>query len=157
MLSVELTTNYLSHVHLAVGFLPFLQAQFAPTSLVFVTSGLALVPLLRAPNYSASKAGLHSLILCMREQLKGSNVKIIELLPPAVQTELHDTKHQPDIKNGSNFGMPLDQFTDAAWVGLEEGIEQIPVGTSVARYEAFEWKRQAAFHQLVEMMRDGLK
>lgn len=93
----------------------------------------------------------------MREQLKDSNVKIIEILPPAVQTELHDEKHQSNLKNGSSFGMPLGEFTDAAWSGLEEGKEQIPVGTTVARYDAFEWKRQESFHQLVAMMRGAQK
>lgn len=53
--------------------------------------------------------------------------------------------------------MPLAEFTDSAWAGLEEGKEQIPVGTTVARYEAFEWKRQESFHQLVAMMRGAPK
>jgi short-subunit dehydrogenase involved in D-alanine esterification of teichoic acids len=51
-------------------------------------------------------------ILCLREQLKKSKVKVIEVFPPAVQTELHDEKHQPDIQNGGSIGMPLDEFMD---------------------------------------------
>jgi short-subunit dehydrogenase involved in D-alanine esterification of teichoic acids len=61
-------------------------------------------------QYCATKAALHHLILTLRAQLSVSNpnVKVIEILPPAVQTELHDAKHQPDIKDGRNFGMPLE-------------------------------------------------
>ena len=56
--------------------------------------------------------------MCLREQLKDdevSDVKVVEILPPAVQTELHDEKHQPDMKNGRQLGMPLDEFIEKTW------------------------------------------
>lgn len=60
--------------------------------------------MVRCPNYCASKAALDHLILVLIEQRSSSeefgNLKIIEILPPSVQTELHDAKHQSDIKNG---------------------------------------------------------
>jgi len=108
----EFTTNYLSQLALTKAFLPYLLKKDSESGIVYTTSGLALVPLVRCPNYCATKAALHHFILCLREQLKDSKVKVIELFPPAVQTELHDEKHQPDIKNGRSIGMPLDQFTD---------------------------------------------
>lgn len=153
----EFNTNYLSYVHLTKYFLPFLQKQSVSSAITFVTSGLALIPLPRCPNYCASKAALHHLILSMRHQLEGSNVKIIEILPPAVQTELHDAKHQPDIKDGGNIGMPLDEFTAEAWKGLVSGKEQIPVGMSVRPYEegGFEHGRQQAFAGLIKMTSGG--
>lgn len=52
-----------------------------------VSSALSLVPILRCPNYCASKAALHHFVLVLREQLKGSKVKIIEIFPPAVQSK----------------------------------------------------------------------
>lgn len=128
----ELTTNYLSIVHLTTHFLPFLQSQSekgTKTSLVYMTSGLALMPILRCPNYCATKAAVHHLVLTLREQLRvatnSKNIKIIEILPPAVQTELHDEKHQPDIKNGGSMGMPLKTFTEDAWQGLISGQEDV--------------------------------
>lgn len=65
-------------------------------------------------NHCASKAALHHFILVLREHLKAGpgNIKVIEMFPPGVQTELHDEKHQPDIKNGRQVGMPLDEFTE---------------------------------------------
>lgn len=97
-MSLEMDTNYTSHMHLTKAFLPHLQ-KAAPkdTSIIYTTSGLALVPILHCPNYCATKAAAHHMILAMRQQLKdaGSNVKIIELYPPAVQTELHDAEVWP--------------------------------------------------------------
>ncbi|KAK2625622.1 hypothetical protein QTJ16_004934 [Diplocarpon rosae] len=148
----ELTTNYLSPIHLVTAFLPHLQRQSTPTSLIFTTSGLALVPILRCPNYGASKAALHHLILCLREQLQagGSGVKVIEVLPPAVQTELHDRKHQPDIKEGGSIGMPLDEFTDEIWRGLCEGKTDVPVGMAKQSYEGWEMQRQGVFRGMLQ-------
>lgn len=52
------------------------------------TSGLGYVPATRCVNYCASKAALHHFILVIREQLRdsGSKVKVIEIVPPAVQS-----------------------------------------------------------------------
>jgi short-subunit dehydrogenase involved in D-alanine esterification of teichoic acids len=146
LISEEFTTNYLSLLALTKAFLPFLQAKSTESSLTYTTSGLALVPMLRCPNYCASKAALHHFILCLRRQLLGSKIKVIEIFPPAVQTELHDEKHQPDIKNGRLIGMPLDEFTDEAYQGLVDGLDQIPVGMSKRAFDAFENKRQEVFN-----------
>ncbi|RDL39122.1 putative short-chain dehydrogenase [Venustampulla echinocandica] len=156
MLDLEVTTNYLSHIHLFTHLLPHLQS-LAPTltALIFVTSGLALVPFPRYPNYCATKAAMHHLILSLREQLSGSNVKVVEILPPAVQTELHDEKHQPDIKGGGRVGIPIGEFTEEAWKGLCEGSEGVPVGIIKGHYEGWERERQEGFKMLVRMMKQS--
>ena len=82
-------------------------------------------------------------------------MKVIEILPPAVQTELHDAKHQPDIKNGGSIGMPLGEFTEEAWKGVCEGKTDVPVGMSKNSYEVWEMKRQENFRKLVDGMKDG--
>jgi len=152
VVQTELTTNYLSYLALTLGFLPFLQNKDQESSIIYTTSGLALVPLVRCPNYCASKAALHHFILCLREQLKDSPVKVIELFPPAVQTELHDEKHQPSIKNGRQIGMPLDQFTEEAHAGLAQGKDQVAVGTAKSAFNQFEWSRQELFHDMIKAM-----
>jgi short-subunit dehydrogenase involved in D-alanine esterification of teichoic acids len=157
-MDLEFTTNYLSYFHLTVTFLSHLQSlsqsQETPASLIYNTSALGLIPIPRCANYCASKAALHQLILSLRVQLKDvyPNLKIIEILPPAVQTELHDAKHQPDLKEGGKLGMPLGEFTDAAWLGLERGEEQIPIGMAKMAYERFENARQEVFMQIVERL-----
>ena len=146
LINHEFVTNYLSFLALTKAFLPFLQAKGTESSLIYTTSGLALVPLTRCPNYCATKAALHHFILVLRRQLQASKIKVIEIFPPAVQTELHDEKHQPDIKNGRFIGMPLDEFTDEAYQGLVQGLDQIPVGRSKMSFNAFETKRQEIFN-----------
>ncbi|KIW98731.1 uncharacterized protein Z519_00394 [Cladophialophora bantiana CBS 173.52] len=152
VLNLEFTTNYLSQLALTKAFLPFLQKRDAESALIFVTSQLALVPMPICANYCASKAGLHQFILCLRQQLKGFKIKVVELIPPAVQTELHDEKHQPHIKNGKSIGMPLDEFTEKAYAGLASGREQVPIGTAERAFDALEPTRQEMFTQLMKAM-----
>ncbi|KAF7122779.1 hypothetical protein CNMCM5793_000889 [Aspergillus hiratsukae] len=155
----EMTVNYISYVALAKEFLPFLMAKGdTPTSLIFTSSNLALVPILRCSNYCASKAALHHWILCLREQLKDTNVKVVEVFPPIVQTELHDRKHQPDMAeavHGKPFGIPVEQFTREVMDKLLAGDDQIPIGLSNIAFNSWEQQRQQAFRGVVEMMRKG--
>ncbi|ETN42376.1 uncharacterized protein HMPREF1541_01530 [Cyphellophora europaea CBS 101466] len=162
-LDAETTTNYTSHVHLTAAFLRhFLSrpAQQQPTSLIYISATLALVPgLLRTPNYNASKAALHTFILNLRLQLRRSGkspqlVKIIEVFPPAVQTEIHDEKHQPDLVDGGSIGMPLGEYVDAMVEGLEQGKEEFAVGHGQGMLDGFEAERQRQMGQMVEML-DG--
>ncbi|KAJ9604917.1 hypothetical protein H2200_010306 [Cladophialophora chaetospira] len=157
-INLEFTTNYTAQLALTKAFLPFFQKKGTDgkeSALIYVTSGLALVPITRCSNYCASKAALHQFILCLREQLKNSNIKVVELYPPAVQTELHDEKHQPDIKNGGQIGMPLDEFVQEAYAGLSSGKDQVPVGVAKRAFEAFEVKRQEVFAHMVKAMAGG--
>lgn len=156
----ELTTNYTSYIYLLKYLLPQLQklaAKSKPTSVIMVTSGLALVPMARCGNYCASKAALHHLIMTTREQLRPQGIKVIEILPPAVQTELHDEKHQPDIKNGGDIGMPLKDFVDETWAGLQAGKDAIPVGMAKGAYDAFENKRGEVFQVTSKQMEELMK
>ena len=59
---------------------------------------------------------------------------MIEVLPPAVQTELHDTKHQRDLENGRSIAIALAEFVKDAWTQLSQGAEQIPVGMVKANF-----------------------
>lgn len=161
---LEFTTNYLAYLHLTKALLPFFQAKSksTPTALAYTTSGLALIPMARCSNYCASKAALHHWILTLRLALADEykDLRIIEILPPAVQTELHDAKHQPEIKDGRNIGMPLDEFVDETWKGLSAGKEQIPVGMAAMGYkeDGFETKRQQAFQGMAQRMKaEGMK
>jgi len=81
---------------------------------------------------------------------------VIEILPPAVQTELHDEKHQPDLKNGRSFGMPIGEFLAEAWEGLCKGEADVPVGMSKGPYLGWEGDRRREFEErVVEMRKRG--
>ncbi|GAM89845.1 hypothetical protein ANO11243_078840 [Dothideomycetidae sp. 11243] len=132
----EVATNYTSVVHLFAALLPYLTSRPHASTVAFISATLGLVPtMIRTPGYNASKAALHSWILNVREQLRRSadsrnhKVKLVEVFPPAVQTELHDEHHQPDLVNGGQIGMPLDMFTDRMWAAVEAGDqEEIAIG-----------------------------
>src|SRR6266568_4087941 len=64
------------------------QWHAAGAAVLNVSSGLAFVPLARTPAYCATKAAVHSWSLTLRERLKDQGIEVIELVPPAVQTDL---------------------------------------------------------------------
>ncbi|KAI4193127.1 MAG: hypothetical protein LQ350_008461 [Teloschistes chrysophthalmus] len=61
-----------------------------------------------------------------------SPIKIIEISPPVVQTELHDYLGE---EKGRGMGMPVDAFVDQAFKGLEAGKDQVLVGTILGTSE----------------------
>lgn len=95
-------TNLLGPIRLTNALIDHLKAQ-ADATIINTTSGLAFVPMKAAPSYCASKAGLHSWTLSLREQLRGA-VEVIELAPPAVRTEL-----TPGQSTRDGY-MPLDDY-----------------------------------------------
>lgn len=97
-------TNLLGPIRLTNALLDHFVSQ-PDAAIVNVSSGLAFVPLVASPTYNATKAGIHSYTIAMREALRGK-VEVIELVPPAVQTEL-----TPGQKSNNMF-LPLDAFAD---------------------------------------------
>lgn len=104
--NVEATvvTNLLGPIRLIDALIDHLSSQ-PDAAIINVTSGLAFVPMIAAPTYSATKAAMHSYTISLREQLKGK-VEVIELAPPGVQTGL-----TPGQANRRGY-MPLDAFAD---------------------------------------------
>ena len=95
--------------------------------LVDVSSGLAFVPLARAPVCSATKAAVRSFTVSLRRQLAGSSVQVVELVPPVVRTDLH--RH---LSGPPPMAMELDAFVAAAMRGLDAGREEVTVGLAHA-------------------------
>ncbi|KAK3327006.1 hypothetical protein B0T19DRAFT_420580 [Cercophora scortea] len=123
--TAEVTTNYLSPVHTITHFLPHLfSLSPSPAAILLVSSGLAVIPFPRCANYSATKSAIHSLAWSLRSQLSGPDaahahhIRVIELLPPAVQTELHPL--QPDLvaAGQDKIGIPLAMYVDETWADL---------------------------------------
>ncbi|KAJ6262264.1 hypothetical protein Dda_3070 [Drechslerella dactyloides] len=155
VINEEVTVNYLSYVHLTTAFLPFLQKKDS-SALIYVGSVVGLVPFARCLNYCATKAALHQFVLSLRNQLKDSPIQVLEILPPAVQTELHDEVHQPDIKDGGKLGMPIDEFTEETWNALIEGNEhnEFPIGFGKVVYKAIETPRRTFMQKLPQAPAD---
>jgi uncharacterized oxidoreductase len=107
-----ITTNLLGPIRLTAALLPLLQKQPHAT-IMTVTSGLAFIPLALTPTYNATKAAIHSYSQSLRYQLKSTNIEVLELAPPYVQTELMGSGQASDPR-----AMPLKDF-------LAEAIEII--------------------------------
>ncbi|MET0360700.1 MAG: SDR family oxidoreductase [Sphingobium sp.] len=99
-----IATNLLAPIRLIDALVEHLSAQ-ADAAIVTVSSGLAFVPLAATPTYSATKAAIHSYSQSLRWQLR-DKVEVIELAPPAVQTDLAPGQAQNPAY------MPLAQFID---------------------------------------------
>jgi uncharacterized oxidoreductase len=106
------TTNLLGTIRLIAAFVEHLQTQ-PDATIMTVSSGLAFTPLKVTPSYNASKAGVHMLTETLRLQLAGTGVRILELEPPAVATDLLPGQAE------SPFAMPLDEFVSEV-IGLLE-------------------------------------
>jgi len=98
------TTNLLGPILLTAALLPQFLAQPQAT-IMTVTSGLAYAPLAMTPTYCATKAAIHSYTQSLRYQLKDTQVQVIELVPPYVQTELMGERQASDPN-----AMPLADF-----------------------------------------------
>ena len=102
------TTNLLGPIRLTAALLPSLRKEPRAT-IMTVSSGLAFVPFAVTPTYCATKAAIHSYSQSLRYQLKSTNVDVIELIPPYVQTTLMGDQQADDPR-----AMPLDEFLDEA-------------------------------------------
>lgn len=80
--------NLTAPIRLITALIPQLRDR-PHAAIVNVTSGLAIAPAARQPVYCATKAGLRFYTLALREQLKDTSVRVIEALPPVVDTQMN--------------------------------------------------------------------
>lgn len=123
LLVEEIHTNLLGLVRMSVEFLPHLKSRQGAV-LLNVSSGLAFVPLAVYPVYCATKAAVHSFTLSLRHQLKGSTVKVIELIPPYVATELGGSGKVP---TGALQPMSLEIFIAETMKELAGDADEIAI------------------------------
>ncbi|MGP9681001.1 MULTISPECIES: SDR family oxidoreductase [unclassified Brachybacterium] len=110
------TTNLLGPIRLIAAFMEHLLAQPSAT-IMTVSSGLAFIPLRPTPTYNATKAAIHMLSESLRLQLAGTAVEVLELIPPAVRTDLMPGQAT------SETAMPLEDFVDEVMSLLEDRPE----------------------------------
>jgi uncharacterized oxidoreductase len=123
----EIEINYNSPIRVLHYFLPLLKKS-KNAVLVNVSSGLAYVSFAQAPVYSGTKSALHFWTLGIRPQLKTHGIKVVELLPPVVDTPL---AHGADIAEDDNLKpMPPEKLADIFWKDFINGKEEITPGIS---------------------------
>lgn len=111
----EIAINVEGPIHLCALFLDHLRKQPDPL-IANVSSGLAFVPLVAAPIYSATKAAMHSYTQSLRHQLRGTKVRVVEIIPPAVKSNLG---------GAHDFGVETDEYADSVMKQLEEGRDEV--------------------------------
>jgi uncharacterized oxidoreductase len=94
-----------------------------------VTSGLAFVPFSKVAVYSATKAFFRSFTLSLRHQLKDTGIEVIEIIPPALNTDLGG-------KGIHNAAPPVSDFIESIFEQLESGSNELTFGTSEGRAKA---------------------
>jgi uncharacterized oxidoreductase len=123
----EIEINYNSPIRVLHYFLPQLKKS-KNAVLVNTSSGLAYVPFAQAPVYSGTKSALHFWTMGIRPQLKLHGIKVIELLPPVVDTPL---AHEADIAEDDNLKpMPPEKLADIFWKDFINGKVEITPGIS---------------------------
>jgi uncharacterized oxidoreductase len=136
----EIAINLDAPIHLSRLFLPHLIKQQNP-AILNVTSGLSFVPLTNVPVYCATKAALHSFTLSLRHQLAGSGVQVIEVIPPAVDTDLGG----PGLHK---FGVNVDEFSDSVFARLAAGEMEIAYGFAQQSSQASRQELESIFARL---------
>jgi uncharacterized oxidoreductase len=137
-------TNINGPLRLIAAFIDHLQTRPAATVMT-VSSGLAFTPLAFTPTYNGTKAFIHQYSETIRMQLAGTSVQVIELVPPAVQTEL-----MAGNSVNEHF-LPLDAFADEVMALLEsqpDAQEILVEAVKFLRYSEAEGRYTAAIAAL---------
>lgn len=111
--------NLAAPIRLITALLPRLRAR-PEAAIINVTSGLAIAPRAGSPVYCATKAGLRSYTMALRAQLKGERVRVIEALPPVVDTQMTASR-----RGGK---MPPEECARQILAALYDGRAEANVG-----------------------------
>jgi len=115
----EVMTNVLAPIQLTTLFINLLKLD----TIINVTSGLAFVQLSKVPTYCATKSFFHSFTLSLRHMLKSKNIEVIEMIPPALNTDLGG--------KGLHDGQPpVSDFINAVFQQMKEGKTELTFGFS---------------------------
>jgi uncharacterized oxidoreductase len=135
--TTEINTNVVAPLHLTNLFLSIESLN----TIINVTSALAFVQLTKVPVYCATKAFFHSFTLSLRYLLKSKNIEVIEVIPPALNTDLGG--------KGLHDGQPavLD-FVNAIFEQLKEGKTELTFGFSETMAKATPQVIQATFERM---------
>lgn len=138
----EVATNLVAPIHLSALLIPHLRRQ-KHAAIVNISSGLAFTPLAAVPVYCATKSAIHSLSLSLRFQLSGTPVRVFEVAPPMVRTELSGSRRRPE--DDEHFMSP-DDVAQGIVDALEHDKYEVALGPAVGLYR----QREALFETINE-------
>lgn len=123
-LMTEMNINVGGVIRMTSAFIEILKANKG--TLINVSSALAFVPVPGIPIYCATKAAIHSYTQSLRFQLEGTGVEVIELMPPAVTTEM--TEELTKLKDMKMIG--TGELIKQSFKALQKGELEIKPGQS---------------------------
>jgi short-subunit dehydrogenase involved in D-alanine esterification of teichoic acids len=135
----EIGVNYMAPIMLTKKALPLLKKSTEPI-VVVVSSGLAYVPMSALGSYCATKAAIHFVTMSLRLQLKPEKIRVVEVLPPVVDTELS--------KNATISKMPAKKFAEIFLSKLERGEDVMNIGQSAGLEKFSRFLPKTAFKVL---------
>ena len=141
----EISINLEAPVALSALLIPHLACQ-PNAAIINVTSGLGFVPAARMPVYSATKAGLHAFSMALRHQLLKTGIKVFEVVPPAVDTELNAEGRAQ--RGGYKPDLGPAEFVAAVMTGLEQDKPEIGYGMTERSIRASRDELDQGFKQM---------
>jgi short-subunit dehydrogenase involved in D-alanine esterification of teichoic acids len=126
----EIDINIRGPMHLALNLLPHLKKQ-QNALIVNISSVLGFVPFsIINPVYNGTKAWMHFWSMALREQVKESGVRVVEIAPPTVATDLHREREDPDDnkKEKNDKALSVDEFVEEVVGKWRKGEECIGAG-----------------------------
>jgi uncharacterized oxidoreductase len=120
----EIDINLKAYIYLSAYFIPDLLKQ-KESAIINVSSGLGFVPIAFMPVYCATKAAIHSFSLSLRHQLRDTPIKVFEVIPPTVDTEID--KGARDRRGQKDKGIPPVEVARATLKGLEKNEYEIAI------------------------------
>jgi short-subunit dehydrogenase involved in D-alanine esterification of teichoic acids len=132
----ELNTNIMGPMHLTLHLLPHLKSHSAAGGaavIMNVSSVLGLNPFsIINPVYNGSKAWLHCWTMNLRSQLARdrTDVRVVEIIPPSVGTDLHRERENPDDnkKHKGADALTVEEFIEGIAEELEADKEVVTAG-----------------------------
>ncbi len=129
----EILINFFGTVQLTQSLIPHLLKQKNST-ILNVSSALAFVPMSATPIYNATKAALHSYSISIRQQLQNTNIKVVELMPAAIETDMAiEMEKSLGIENNSPKMTPK-KLAMLTLKGLKNDIFEIRPGMANTLY-----------------------
>jgi uncharacterized oxidoreductase len=98
------------------------------------------------PVYSTTKAGLHAFNMVLRHQLKNQGIRVFEVVPPAVDTELNAVGRA----KRSNFKVDLKpaEFVTSIMKSIKGDIFEIGYGTTEKSIRASRAELDESFQRM---------
>lgn len=119
LLTSTISTNLLGPIRMTSALIEHLKSKNNGV-VAYTTSVLAFVPMAVTGIYSSTKAALHSYVLSQRFMLRNTGVRVIEIAPPWVRTELMNSQE-------AEQAMPLDQFIAETMTILGTDADEVVV------------------------------